>query len=1199
MELDFLRQIEEYRKFLRALSGKKGPIRLSGVIEAAKPYVLALLARDHPGPVVFIRSSTSVLFPFEQQCRFFARMSASSSSPAFPPQAVLSLPPLMDAPYQEIPPSLKTVSARMRFFYSLLHTPPSLVITNLQALLKPFPGRENVPRLFITLALGEAAGRDRFLERLAEFGYMREDLVNAHGEYAWRGGIVDIFSPWAEFPCRIEFRGDEIASLREFDPTSQRSRRKIDRLVIPSLHEFPASTDFFDEWEEQALQKAPGVFLRDIEQKVASLKAGDIFPSFAYAALLNTRHFAPFPQDLEEALFVVDDFDEVAADWENSREDFQRQFADLESQKIFALPPGEIFAPDLWERIKTEAVFLNPLSAQPGDTGPSFHLPFQAVPRFNNKIPFFMDYLKRRREEGERCIITMSGEGVRRKLAVLLKQEGIPYDETNAAPDAKTERGGKLTTAYEWTRGSAGAESSGGPGEGVLSEALSDAASSSRQDAFPVDNTVQLLTGDLARGFGFPPARILYFSERDIFTAEKVLSRRKRLRPFSSHFQDLQAGDYVVHTDYGIGIFKGLVKMEVEEQAREFIQLFYKDDDKLFVPVEDLNLVQKYAGVGTTAPVLNKLGTPQWEKTKARTKKAVEELAKELLHLYAKRRAAQGHAFGASGTWNDDLEKTFEFDETEDQLNSIKEIMGDMESPSPMDRLLVGDVGYGKTEVALRAAFKAVLDGMQVAVLCPTTVLASQHLKTFRRRLIFFPLRIEGLTRLQTAASRKKIIKDLKAGLVDIIIGTHRLLSSDVAFKHLGLLVVDEEQRFGVKHKERFKQMKANIDVLTLTATPIPRTLNMSLSGLRDISLIETPPVDRLSIHTVVIPFSKDLITRAVKTELARDGQVYFIHNRIDDIETIAGKISQWVPEAKVVFIHGRMRGPSLEKRMIDFIRGEYNVLVSTTIIENGIDIPRVNTLIVNRADRFGLAQLYQLRGRVGRSATQAVAYFLVPSVRGLTSLARQRLKALKEFSDLGSGFRLAAKDLEIRGAGNFLGSRQHGFMEAVGFDYYMQLLDRSVRELKGEEVEEAKSRLDLKADIRIPEDYLPQINLRLNLYKRISSAESIDDIERIRGEMKDRFGPLPAGAKNLLRYGIIKFLAQRLKIKALDRVGAKLVFDFYPDSGADAGCLPAILKRYRGTLSPQGVMSLQLASRKEADLLDETIFILKELSDM
>ncbi|MBN2409856.1 MAG: transcription-repair coupling factor, partial [Candidatus Aminicenantes bacterium] len=773
---------------------------------------------------------------------------------------------------------------------------------------------------------------------------------------------------------------------------------------------------------------------------------------------------------------------------------------------------------------------------------------FRSVPRFDNKIPFFVKYLKRRQRERERCAIFLSNPMVRQKVAALLSQNKVRARE-EISPFAA-----------------------------------------------PRTAEILLLLGDLERGWSYPPERITVFSERDVFTEEKVLVSRPVRRAFVSHFQDLRESDYVVHADYGVGVFRGLIRLAVDGREREFIEISYQDEDRLYVPVEDLNLVQKYSQVGTTLPPLDKLGTGTWQKTKERTRKAIEKMARELLELYAQRKALEGFRFSPSGSWESEFERTFEHEETEDQSRAIKDVVRDMESGSPMDRLVCGDVGYGKTEIAMRAAFKAAMDGKQAVVLCPTTVLASQHLHTFRNRMILFPLRIEALSRLQTRSRQRKIVEDTKKGRVDVLIGTHRLLSPDVGFKDLGLLIVDEEQRFGVKHKEKIKQMRANIDVLTLTATPIPRTLNLSLSGLRDISLIETPPKDRLSIHTVVAPFEGRLVAAAIRRELSREGQVYYVHNRIEDIDEIAGMALKLVPQARVTSIHGRMPPAAVEKRMLEFIGGKSNVLISTTIIENGIDIPQVNTLIVDRADLFGLSQLYQLRGRVGRSSRQAYAYFLVPPISELTPLARERLKALKEFSDLGSGFRLAAKDLEIRGAGNLLGSEQHGTMEAVGYDYFMELLDQTIQELKGEKPEEVKSEINLRVDIRIPEDYLPQINLRLSLYKRVSSVETLEKLDKIGDEVRDRFGPPPGSVENLLRYGAIKYLAQKIRIKTIDRVGSRLVLKFHPSTVADADGLSRVLRKGRGSLTPQGVMTVPLSGLPDLAVLDETASVLKEL---
>jgi len=1162
VSLDFLFRTDEFGALVRAVASGDRPLAVHGVIEPAKAYVLACLARTAGRPVVFIRAESAPLAPVEQECRFFTSRLA-------PDAGLATLPPLADNPYFEVPPALDRASSRMKLFRRLLATPPSIIVTNLGGLLKPVPVPEDLAGLFLSLEVGAEADHDLLLETLARYGYAKEDLIASPGEYAWRGGIVDVFSPWEINPFRVEFDGSRVVSLREFDISSQRSLKKIERLTIPGLREFPASPEFLDRWVAAARKRAKGAG-RDLEAKIAAVERGDFGPSFAALALLLSDRFAPVTEYLRDPVFVVDNPEAVDCEWGALVEELRGQYADLLADGVFALPPEEIFPPRLLQRVRKEAVRFEELGAPARKKVFSFS--FQPVPRFDNKIPFFLQYLKKLQAERDLCSIYLSNTGTRQRLATLLRESDIPVLET----------------------------------ESPL--------------AVPPRSEVALLLGALPGGFSYPKEKLDFFAEKDIFTEEKVIVNRASRRPFFSQFQDLQAGDYVVHADYGIGIFRGLQRLEVEGKGREFIELHYRDGDKLLVPVEDLNLVQKFSKAGpglATAPggageagrtgtgklgpelpALDKLGANTWEKTRTRAKRAVEAVAKELVELYARRRAMKGHPFSPGGEWEEDFGKTFEYEETEDQRRSFREIRDDMEAERSMDRLLCGDVGYGKTEVAMRAAFKAVMDGKQAVILCPTTVLASQHLKTFRDRMVLFPVRVEALTRLQSARQQKAVVADCRKGFVDILIGTHRLLSKDVGFKDLGLLVIDEEQRFGVGHKERIKQFKATIDVLTLTATPIPRTLNMSLSGLRDISLIETPPRDRLAVHTVVTPFNAKLIASAVRQEIGRGGQVYFIHNRIEDIDKVAELITKLVPQARVVAIHGRMGGATLEKRMLDFVDRKYDVLVSTTIVENGIDIPLVNTLIVDRADLYGLAQLYQLRGRVGRSSRQAYAYFLVPPYLELTPLARERLKALKEFSELGSGFRLAARDLEIRGAGNLLGHRQHGTMEAVGFEYYMQLLDQAVRELKGEPVEEENPEIHLKVDIRVPEAYLPQVNLRLNLYKRLASIEDLAEIDRIREEVRDRFGPLPDPIENLLRYGALKHLAKRLRIRSIDRSEHRVVFRFRPQTPVDGSRVTSLLRRYAGSLSPEGVMSLAFRGTTERALLDETVGVLMELSN-
>jgi transcription-repair coupling factor (superfamily II helicase) len=689
-----------------------------------------------------------------------------------------------------------------------------------------------------------------------------------------------------------------------------------------------------------------------------------------------------------------------------------------------------------------------------------------------------------------------------------------------------------------------------------------------------------LIKAPLSEGVVFAEAKLAIYGIGDLFETLPP-AQRPRTRPktasFFSDFSDLKPGNYVVHVDHGIGQFEGLRQVAVEGANGEFMLLRYAGDAKLYVPLARLDLIQKYQSLGGVEPTLDRLGTTTWEARKTRVRKSVSDMAEQLLALYAERKTAAGHAFPADTNWQREFEDAFEFEETPDQHRAIEEVKRDMQSPLPMDRLLCGDVGYGKTEVAMRATFKALADSKQVAILAPTTVLAFQHYQTFKRRFAAFPVRIDMLSRFRTEKEQKKTLDELEAGKVDVIIGTHRLLSRDVKFQDLGLLVVDEEQRFGVAHKERLKEMRKNVDVLTMSATPIPRTLHMSLVGLRDMSVIETPPKDRLAIQTTVAPFSETLVQRVIEEELARDGQVFFVHNRVESIASLADLVKRLVPKARVVVGHGQMRETELEKVMLKFIRDEADVLVSTTIIENGLDIPRANTIVINRADRFGLAELYQLRGRVGRSNQRAYAYLLVPNEGSLTHIARQRLAALKEFSDLGAGFRIAALDLELRGAGNLLGREQHGHIEAVGFDMYCQMMERAVAERKGEAVApERRATLNLGQEIRIPPEYIESENLRLRIYKRIASVTADAEREEVRRELEDRFGPPPPSVENLLDYAVLKALAEKLLVASVDRRADQLAIKFYEDTPLGPERLVKVIRKRRGMrLDPTGVLWL------------------------
>ena len=772
----------------------------------------------------------------------------------------------------------------------------------------------------------------------------------------------------------------------------------------------------------------------------------------------------------------------------------------------------------------------------------------QPTTRFHGNVPAFMAEARERIVAGERVLLAAESLGELERYADLCHEYEVPF------------RLGELE-------------------ENATSARLAEDSSAGSVPA------VVLCRAPFTDGVVFLDARVAIYGTGDVFESmlQGAPKRRPKTASFFSDFSELKAGDYVVHVDHGIGQFEGLQQIENGGARGEFMRLQYADDARLYVPLERLDLVQSYRAVEGAKPVLDKLGGSTWTVRKARVKKSVEDMADKLLKLYAGRKAGEGFAFSPDGAFQREFEDAFEFEETPDQAIAIGDVKRDMERQQPMDRLLCGDVGYGKTEVAMRAAFKVVTDSKQVAILAPTTVLAFQHFETFRRRFAAFPVRVDLLSRFRTPREQKIVLTGVETGQVDIVIGTHRLLSKDVKFHDLGLLVVDEEQRFGVAHKERLKELKLNVDVLTLSATPIPRTLNMSLVGLRDMSVIETPPKDRLAIQTVVSPFSESLIRRSIDEEMSRHGQVFLVHNRVESIYTIADLVNKLVPKARVVVGHGQMNEKELESVMFKFVRGEADVLVCTTIVENGLDIPRANTILINRADRFGLSELYQLRGRVGRSNQRAYAYLLVPEDVSLTPLATRRLAALKEFSALGAGFRVAALDLELRGAGNLLGGQQHGHINAIGFDLYVQMLERAVSTLKGEEVKpEMRATINLGLDIRIPEEYIPNENLRLRTYKRIAGITGEHERDEVNNELADRFGAPPPAVGNLLDYALLKGLAEGLLISSIERRANEVAIKFHPETPLSPENLVKFIRSQKEglRLDPSGTLWMRLDRR-------------------
>ncbi|MGB2590245.1 MAG: transcription-repair coupling factor [Candidatus Acidiferrum sp.] len=1104
---------------LGALRDGAQHISLSGLHDVAKALVAAYLTHELRRPAFFITDSNLRAESLAETMRFFSNIFPGVTG------GVATLPAFDTLPWESQSPHPDILERRAATLFRLADGQVSLVIAPVQSALWRFQDATLYLALARTLTQHAEVPLDGFIAHLAGVGYTRTEMVELPGQFATRGGIVDVFSPEALRPIRIELLGDTVESVREFDPRTQRSVAPVNRTTILPLTEWNLSTLAGD---SQAAASSAALARETVSFFGPSEQSGRSSLFELAESSLKPVVFLDEPQNLREA---------AEKHLAHATEIYERHgSASAPSASHFFLGQEEFAA----AIEKTSRAHLEQLSVTIG-SAPQFELSSRPSPRFHGDVVACMGDVKSQLASGGKVLLTAASTGELERLADISREYEVPYvlgESENAAAGFTAE--GALETA------------------GLL-----------------------LIRAPFAEGVTFPGAHLTVFGHSDLFDVTPTVerpSRKIRTSGFFTDFAELKPGDFVVHVDHGIGQFEGLRQIESDGHRGEFMLLRYAEDARLYVPLERMDLVQSYRVVEGSHPALDKLGGTGWNTRKTRVRKSLEDMADQLLHLYAARKTAQGFAFSTDGNFQREFEDAFEFEETVDQNTAIADIKRDMERPTPMDRLLCGDVGYGKTEVAMRATFKCIADSKQVAVLAPTTVLAFQHFETFKQRFAAFPARIEMLSRFRSPAEQKKILADLEAGKVDVVIGTHRLLSKDVKFQDLGLFVVDEEQRFGVAHKERLKEMRQNVDALALSATPIPRTLHMSLVGLRDMSVIETPPRDRLAIQTVVASFQEDLVRRAIENELARDGQVYFIHNRVESIYSLATLVQKLVPKARVVVGHGQMGEKELETVMLKFIRDEADVMVATTIVENGLDIPRANTILINRADRLGLAELYQLRGRVGRSHQRAYAYLLVPPDTSLSEIARKRLSAMKEFSELGAGFRIAALDLELRGAGNMLGRQQHGHIEAIGFDMYCQMLERAVSKLKGEEsAPNLRTTLSLGLDVRIPENYIPSENLRLRTYKRISSITSEDEKQDVRRELADRFGVLPATVENLLEYAVLKSMCERLRISAVERQGNRIAIRFHAETPLDPATLVKVVRSRKGIkLDPSGVLWLE-----------------------
>lgn len=1001
---------------------------------------------------------------------------------------ILLFPPWETLPYDEIPPHPEIIRERVRCLNSVMGGEDIIVVSPIQALMQKVLAPTDLKESMLSLQVGEEMSREGLIHFLQENGYASARVVEERGDYSLRGGIVDIYSPSYEEPLRLEFDGDRLASLRRFDPENQRS--------VPE-----------SEIEESILLPA-----RDLSK--------DLFE----------QPLSPFFDYLRgEGILFIEEMEEVEKEADSFSRSIDEHYEKALRKKRPVLPPGLLYLKDeefssALKRFKT--VFL-----QEGSLAP---------PSCEHLFPFKTETNEDLRREMS-TLFTIQKEGTEASPFSILLRQVLKWQEKGMGifivchTPGQAERLRDLLSHYEVA-------------------CQFERERGFRQTLEEPQEKIILLTGSLSSGFRNPEEGWALLTEEEIFGERRRLRERKIRSALPqgggafSSYQELHENDFIVHVDYGVGLYRGLRHLKIGMVGNDYLLLEYLDGDKLYVPVDRLNLIHRYIGSDGGSLRLDRLGSQAWQRAKKKAGAAASEMVKELLDLYAARQVFQGHSFPPVDQFYREFEATFEYEETPDQTKAIEEVMKDMGNPKPMDRLICGEVGYGKTEVAIRAAYRTVMNGKQVAILVPTTVLAQQHHQTFRERFRTYPVVIEAISRFKTPREQKEILRRLGEGKVDILIGTHRLLQRDVVFHDLGLVVVDEEHRFGVTHKEKLKQLRKVVDVITLTATPIPRTLQMALSGLRDLTLIQTAPENRLSIRTSVIRYDDEAIRKAVEREFQRGGQVFFVHPRIQTIYALANHLKRLIPEASLAVAHGQMKGSELEKVMLRFVRKEYNLLVSTNIIESGLDIPTANTILINHAEKFGLADLHQLRGRVGRGSHQAYAYLLIPGDLTLSRDALKRLRAIQELSELGSGFKLAVHDLEIRGAGNLLGPSQSGHIAAIGFELYTQLMERAVRELKGEEMtEEITPEMHFHLPAFIPETYVEDPGERLSLYRRLSFSRSEREVDLFREELVDRFGRIPLEVEHLLEVIKVKILLTRLSIKKLEETPSQLVLAFDP----------------------------------------------------
>jgi len=1166
-ELEHSPGFERVRRHLSLGAGRR---RVSGLTATARALYLPLMARAAKQPVIVLVADNKAAEALEPLLKAGCELTG-----AVDPARVVRFPAHDVLPFENLSPHPDVQEQRAAALWKLSTGAVDILIAPVESAAMKLFDLNYYAGLAVTVKRSEEIDIEVLTAHLASVGYTQMDIVEMPGQYTRRGGILDVYSPDADRPVRIELFGDEIETIRKFDPETQRSQAGLDETQLLPLTEAPLTEHLLAAVNGRLSRQRIEIENEEMATEAAAAGGVSVFPGWEFFTPVAGAERSLLTLLPRCALFVDEPAmvrSQVDRWW--SKVELRHERSGIGSlirpEDIYLRP--EVLQASLGAHMGLDLDQLGAIDVLEEDaTLGEIELPTRPTLRFHGSIPALTEQLKKLMVAETRIVLAAAHQGDVERLATVLRDYQVPYRLGSRVP--KT-------------------------GSDMMLEEASYMAGDLR---VPV-----IVRSPIASGVMFAEANLIVFGANDLSdevdVAARPIPKKSKTAAFVSDFRDLGVGDYVVHVEHGIAQYQGLREIEQDGLSIEFMILEFAEGAKLYVPLTRLDLIQKYRSTDTgPAPILSRLGSQQWTKTKARVRKAMQDMAAELLKLYAERRTVEGNAFSLDNEFQREFEDSFDYTETDDQITAIRAVKEDMESPTPMDRLLCGDVGYGKTEVAMRAAFKAVQDGKQVAVLTPTTVLSFQHFETFKQRFSQFPIHIEMISRFRTAKEQKDIIERVSTGRVDILIGTHRLLSKDIKFQDLGLLIVDEEQRFGVRHKERLKQLRKQIDVLAMSATPIPRTLHMSLVGLRDMSIIETPPKDRMAIQTVVARFDEKIVRSAIEVELERGGQVFFVHNRVESIYEIASRIQELVPAARVAVAHGQMGENDLEKVMLAFMRHEFDVLVATTIIENGLDIPLANTILINRAERHGLSELYQLRGRVGRSNRRAYAYLLIPPENELTEIARRRLAALKEFSDLGAGFKIAALDLELRGAGNMLGGEQSGHIEAVGFELYTSMLEAAVKEMKGEAGEERPAtQLNLGIALRIDESYVPEENQRLRLYKKIAGTSTEAAVNEVRAEMEDRYGALPDATVYLLEAATLRLECERIGIAQVDRKRGELQIRFMENAAVDPAHLMQLVSRNakRGAqFTPQGLLKFPLRATRPDDVLLEIRELLANLA--